>query len=231
MDQITNIVKVSGGSSGWKNSDNVSGIITEFDMQSCLNDPNFIIRHVIPITISGYVGGVFSSTGQIVWPLVFGDAPGQGNVPEGIILCIPSSATMPTGQTRAFKALWDIFQRFGGFINNVTSAGQIATHAQPESSATQTFADAMSSAFGSIVPHLGYLDYTPGASGAQYSLDTLKGKRAGAAWSDAFPAPPLLDFTPTGGVSVKPDTFGAWTAANGLGLTYDVNWESTITLP
>lgn len=221
MDALTHTI--SGNI--WQNGDNGSGSITYYDLQQLNADANYVVQHMITCNLGI---DVFSSTGQTVWPLIIGDTPRTGSIPEGVIIMIPASVTMPTGQTRAFKALWDIFQQQGCMFNNVTSAGQIGIKTMPNDSATATLVAAMLTAFPSIIPYLDILHYEPGVAGAQYSVDTLKGKLPGAAWSDAFPAPPTLDFSQTGGVPVLPSTFGAWQAANGLGEVYNVIWPGNV---
>lgn len=225
MDAITNILRSNG--TAWENSDNCAGCVTYYDLQQCIADPNYVIQHSVAVNL-----GLNFYNNTHVWPLVVGDVGGSGSTPEGIIIGIPANVVMPSGKSRAFKALWDIFQRFCGIFNNVTTNGQIAIKAMPRDTATANFVASLNSEFANIVPFLCVLDWTNGSAGAQYSLATLKGRLANAtSWSDAFPAPPLLDFSQTGNTSVNPNTFGAWQGSNGVGFCYNVNWESTISVP
>jgi hypothetical protein len=225
MDAVTNIMRADG--SAWENSDNGAGCITYYDLQQCLADPNYVIQHM---TAMNFGLNFFNNT--FIWPLTARDINGTGPTPEGVIIGIPASTARPAGKSRAFYAVWDLFQHFGGIFNNVTTNGQIAFKTMPRDSATATFVASMNSEFFNVVPFLCILDWTNGVAGAQYNLATLKGRLATATtWSDAFPAPPLLDFSQTGGVSVAPNTFGAWQGSNGVGFCYNVNWESTISAP
>lgn len=214
---------VNGAVTGaaWGNGDNVSGCITYYDLLQCNANPNFVIQHSIGVNI----GTDMFSSAQLLWPLAIGDSGGTGSIYEGCILVIPPGTTRPTGQTRGYYALFDLFMQFGGIVNNVTTPGQVGIKTMPGDTATASLVADMDSNFASIIPLLGILNYSSGTAGAQYSLATLKGRLSSAtSWSDAYPAPPPIDLTPTGRVAVLPSTFGAWQAANGLGSTYNSIW-------
>lgn len=207
----------------WENGDNVTGCITYYDLLQCIADPSYVIQHTVAVNLGE---NAFSNTGQLLWPFVIGDVPGTGSIPEGAMIGIPASTTRPTGMTRGAAVLFDVFQHFCGIFNNATTNGQIAVKTMPRDAATAALVADMLNQFGSIVPYLRIMNYTPGVAGAQYSADTLKGKLPGAVWSDAFPAPATLDYSPTGGARVLPSTFGAWDASNGLGEVYNTIWEN-----
>lgn len=219
MDAITGSVTANAI---WENGDNVSGCITYYDLQQCNANASYVIQHLLAVDCGV---GVFSSSEQVVWPLVIGDLPGTGTIAEGAIFGIPASTVRPTGQTRGFYACFDVFQQFGGMFNNTNGSGQFTLKSMPGDTATNNLVLDMASQLGAVLQYMCVLNFTPGLAGAQYGISTLKGRLENATgWSDAFPAPPSLTFSQTNNATVLPSTFGAWQAANGLGKIYNSIW-------
>jgi hypothetical protein len=214
----------STASGVYQNGDNCTGALTYYDLQQInLGNP---VQHMVGVTL-----GLNCFSNAVIWPLLIGDVAGTGNIPEGAVIMIPQDVALPSGASAEFEALFNLFQQQGGLFNNTTSTDQIAIQAQPMDSATAALVARLDGAFIEVVPYLRLLEYTSGMAGAQYSVATLKGRIAGAPYSDAFPAPPLLDFSSVGGSPVLPTTFGAWQGANGLGTLEPVSsviWENTI---
>lgn len=195
---------------GQNGSNNSIGYFTEYELSQALADPNYVVQHMIPYALDA---SQMSNQGPI-WPLRVIDTsfPNTGGVPQGLTIGIPQNAVYPSAKVgnRAFKLLWDNLQQFGWFFYNQSGNGCLSTSAYPRSSATTTFATAMAAEMNAIMAYVCILQYTSGVAGAQYSLDTMKGKLPGVAASPAYNPPPPLDYTPTGGTPVLPSTFGAW---------------------
>lgn len=185
---------------------NANGLIQEYELSQILADSNYVIQHMLQFQLDV---GQASSAGPI-WPLkiIDGGAIYTGVIPQGITVGIPSNVARPTGMTRGKAVLWDVFQQFGGFNYNFGATGGVNIEIYNNNSAYNSLVSDMVTSWPSVATQLCILNYANGVSGAQYSLATTKGAIAGS--TNAYPPPPPLDLSPTGGVNVAPNTFGAW---------------------
>src|SRR5579859_4952792 len=193
---------------GAPGDNNSIGGIQDYDLQQITSDPNYVIPHMLAFQMDS---NNQASTG-LVWPLKLTDTSNgsyAGPIPQGITIGIPANVQMPSGKTRAFKALWDQLQRFGMFNYNFGATGGVNFVIYDQSGNYSSLISDLESAWTEIGQnYIAILNYNSGVSGAQYSLATTKGAVPGS--TNAFPAPPPLDLSPTGGKNVAPSTFGAW---------------------
>lgn len=197
---------------GEPGDNNSIGGIQDYELQQISVDPNYVIQHMLAFQLD--VATQASLQGPI-WPLKLLDTssggvsnPYQGPIPQGVTVMIPANVARPVGQTRGFYALWDQAQQFGLFNYNFGQTGGANITIYDSKNAYSTLVSQMVAAWPTIVQNLCILNYDPNVSGSQYSLATTKGATPGSA--DAFPSPPPLDLSPTGGQNVAPSTFGAW---------------------
>lgn len=202
---------------GQPGTGNAYGLIQEYDLQQAVNDPNWVMQHMIAYSLDSRQMNSNvppNNGGNPCWPLKIIDTsfPNSGSLLQGLTVGIPANTPYPAGKAgnRAFKFLWDNAMQFGWLYYNQSGTGCISIEAYPLTTATTDFANLLAAEMNDIAGYLSILDYTPGTAGAQYSIDTQKGKLAGAASNPAFPPPPPLDLSPTAGVNISPSKFGAW---------------------
>ena len=124
-----------------------------------------------------------------------------GVVRQGLTIGIPANTPRPSGMSRGFYLLFDNLQQFGWFFYNVSGNGELSIQCYSTDPANQGLANDVA---GSIDDVMGYVAILNN----QFDISSQKGYGPGG--QNAFPAPPLLDLSPTGGVNVAPSTFGAW---------------------
>lgn len=203
---------------------NAFGTIQDFELTAANADPDYFPQHMLAYELDP---NMCNSNGPI-WPLLDIDNsfPNTGILPQGLTIGIPADVTMPTGQTRGFKFLWDIFQQFGGIFYNVSGNGCLSFGCYWSTSANEALANDIASSLSAIMAYMCILnpgnapDYNTGIAGAQFSQATQKGMATGG--TNAFAAPPPLDLSPTGGVDVAPSTMGAFYPSG-----YDVTPNNT----
>jgi hypothetical protein len=175
-------------------SQNAMGNIQEYELQQALADPNYVIQHMLNFQQSPSV-----ASGTHIWPLSANDT-GSGLVPEGTIIGIPNSDVRPAGKSRGWYLLYDNLQQYGWMFYN-TGPDTFNIMVVPQSSATQSLASDIGSEMSDVLTHAAILTNQTGP-------DSIKGYTPGA--TSPYPSPPPLDYSPTGGVAVMPDSFGAW---------------------
>lgn len=180
-------------------TNNSIGGIQDYELSLANADPNYVIQHMLAFQMDPTQA---SSAGPI-WPLkvIDGGAVFTGSIPQGITIGIPSTTIRPTGQTRGFYLLWDNLQQFGWFNYNFGSAGCTFITCYSNLSGNAALVTDLHNSISAIMAYVGILNNQTG-------LSTLKGKIGNSV--NAYPAPPLLDYTPTGGVPVLPSSFQAW---------------------
>jgi hypothetical protein len=191
LDQVT----------GQPGQGNCFGALQDWELTAARLDPNFQLGHMIQVELDP---SQMSRQGPI-WPLLVIDTsfPNNGALPQGQTYGIPANVPMPSSiTTRAGKFLWDIFQRFGGFYYNVSGNGTMSIQTFPIDPANVTFVNQMAAAFPAVLAEMSIL-------ANQTGLSSMKGMVNGIR-SDAFPAPDLLDLSPSSGVELLPSSFGAY---------------------
>lgn len=183
---------------GQPGTNNSIGTIQDFELTAALANPNYVIQHMLAISLDPT-----QINNVLTWPLGVLDNSftNTGNVPQGVTLGIPNTITRPTGQTRGFYLLFDNLQQFGWFMYNVSGNGCLSLGCYSTLSANSALATDVANSINAIMPFICILSN-------QTALSSLKGKSTGGV--NAFAAPPLLDLSPTGGVPVLPSTFGAF---------------------
>lgn len=191
---------------------NAFGTIQDFELTLLRTVPGYVIPHMLAYELDP--SQVNSSAGA--WPLLEVDNsfPDTGGLQQGLTIGIPADVAMPTGQTPGFEAWWNVFQQQGGFFYNVSSNNSLSLGVYQSDPANAALAADMQASLSAVMAYMCILNPTAGVAGAQYSLATQKGM-VGGVRNDAFPAPPVLDLSPTGGVTVLPSTFGAWYPSQG----------------
>lgn len=186
---------------------NSFGLITGYDLAQLSTNPAYVMQHMLAYSLDP--NSQCSGAGPI-WPLAVVDTSGanSGPIPQGCTIGIPASVARPTGQTRGFYAWWDCLQQYGGFFYNVAASGATTFAIYDETGMYGSLVSDMQAQISAVMAYVCILNYASGTTGSQYSLATTKGYASGAV--GAFPSPPLLDLSPTGGVNVAPSTFGAW---------------------
>jgi hypothetical protein len=194
---------------GTPGSNNSIGNLQDYELAQIQADPNYVIPHMMAFQLDSNTQA--SSAGPI-WPLKITDVSNgsySGPIPQGVTIGIPANVPRPPGKTRAWYALFDQLQQQGMFNYNFGATGGVNFMVYDQSGAYGALISDLQTAWTDIGHnYIAILDYTNGAAGAQYSLSTTKGAVAGS--TDAFPAPPPLDLSPTGGLNVSPNSFGAW---------------------
>lgn len=175
------------------------GTFQDYELTKANADPNYVVQHMLAYSLDS--SQVNSTTP--IWPLLINDKSfsDTGSVPQGYTIGIPRTTTRPTGKTRGFYLLWDVLQQFGMFYYNVAGNNCISMGCYHTSAANQQITNDIAAAFSAILPSVCILSNQTGPS-------SLKGFATGGV--NAYPAPPPLDLTPTGGVNIAPSTFGAW---------------------
>ena len=201
--------------SSFQTQDNMIGNIQDFDLTALRENPDYFPQHMLTI----YLDPSQSAVAHI-WPLTANDVVGTGPIAEGTLIGIPADDPMPADLTPGGKFLWRNVQQFGWLHYNIGGSGTISARIWIVDSANDAIANDIASSISQIVPHLClYMGQT--------SVNNIKGM-VGGVRSDAFPPPPPIDYSPTGGVPVKPSTFGAWygygASLGGVGIYYDVPW-------
>lgn len=197
---------------GAPGDNNSFGCIQSYELAQLTASSTYVIQHMLAFQLD--VSFQASSAGPI-WPLLITDTssggsstPYAGPIPQGVTIGIPANVARPVGQTRGFYGLWDCFQQFGGFNYNFGEVGGVNLQLFDATGQNTAMVNQLVAAWPTVAQSLCILNYANGVSGAQYSLATTKGAIAGS--TNAFPAPPPLDLSPTGGKNVAPSTFGAW---------------------
>jgi hypothetical protein len=185
---------------GQPGTGNMFGIIQDWELSAANADPNYVIQHMLQYSMDP----AEMNSNAPIWPLLVIDTsfPNTGTLNQGYTVGIPASVPMPSGLTRGGQLLWNAFQQFGGFFYNVSGNGTMALACSYTTSSNATLANDIKSSFSAILPHLCILSN-------QTDINSMKGM-VGGVRSDAFPAPPLIDLSPTGGVEVAPSTMGAF---------------------
>jgi hypothetical protein len=207
--------------SNFQIQDNMIGNIQDFDLTALRNNPNYFPQHMLTI----YLDPSQNLVGHI-WPLTANDVVGSGLIPEGALIGIPADVPMPAGLSPGGRFLWQNVQQFGWLHYNIAGVGTIQAKIWVIDPANNAIANDIANSISQIVPHLCL--YT-----GQTSVNNMKGMVNGIR-SDAFPAPPPLDYSPTGGHPVQPSSFGAWYGhgLNGsVGIYYDTIWPAVAGSP
>ena len=181
------------------------GNFREDELQAALADRNYYVPH----TMEWLADPSQLANAGPIWPLHDIDTQGlSGPIPQGYTIGIPASTVIPAGQSRGFNLLFKTLQVYGALYYNVSYTGATQLSAYPTSAATKALVADMSASLPSVMRYVCILA-ADGTPGSQTSVQTAKGMIGGVR-SDAFPAPPSLDYSPTHGVAVLPSTFGAW---------------------
>jgi hypothetical protein len=199
--------------------DNAGGLITDYDLTQLRNNPDYFPQHMFACLIDEP-----QSAASAVWPVTAFDGGGSGNIPEGTLIGIPADVPMPSGLSPGGKFLWRNAQQFGWMPYNV-GGGQntVGLKAYWQDSANQSVAQDIANNMRNIIPFL--CVYT-----GSTSVNNMKGMVNGVR-SDAFPAPPLLDYSPTGGNPVQPSSFGAWYSTSQGNPFYNTIWPKVAGSP
>jgi hypothetical protein len=195
-------------------SDNAIGNLPEFELLAAVANNAYVPPHTVACSLDFTQ---MAATGG-VWPVSGTDTGGTGPIPEGVTIGIPYNIPKPTGKSRGFNFLWDIMTQHGLYAYNVNGSGAISIETFPISNATIALSNDMNASFPAVMANAAILAFD-GSSGSQTGPNTAKGMIAGVR-ADAFPAPLLIDLSPTGNVHVLPSTFNAWYATQ-LGQFYN----------
>jgi hypothetical protein len=192
---------------GIPGSNNSIGNVQDLELTRLNASPTYVIPHMLCFQLDNNIQ--ISSAGPI-WPLLAIDtsAPNGGPIPQGTTIGIPASTQRPTGQTRGFYAWFDVLQQYGAFEYNDGAVGAINWNIYSTLPANAALVTDMVNSASAVMAYICILNYANGVAGAQYSAATVKGFTPGAV--SAFPPPPILDLSPTGGRTIQPSTFGAW---------------------
>ncbi len=193
---------------GQPGTNNSYGNIQSFELAQIAANSAYVVPHMLTFQLDSNTQASLSGP---IWPLAVLDTSNgtyAGPIPQGITIGIPASTTRPTGQTRGFYALWDQAQQFGLFNYNFGATGGTNIMICDTSGAYSSLVADMVTAWPTVMQSMCILNYANGVSGAQYSLATTKGAVPGS--TNAYPAPPPLDLSPTGGLNVMPSSFLAW---------------------
>jgi hypothetical protein len=212
-----NILAIDDGSghyfcdqvTGQKGFNNNGLLINDYDLTQANADASYVVPHMLAYDLDPSQVGL-----ALAWPLNNADSGAAGGpLPQGLTIGIPASQPRPTGMSRGQAFLFDQMQHFGGIMYNLSGNGCWSLNVtSPTNPANNALITDISNNMGWVAQFLCILNYTPGVTGAQYSLATVKGMAPGG--TNAFPAPPPLDLTPTNGVNIAPSSFGAWYANN-----------------
>jgi hypothetical protein len=184
---------------GQPGGNNSIGGIQDYELGQALADSNYVIQHMLAYSLDS---PQIQPTGTI-WPLLDYDqgSVDTGPITQGYTIGIPANTPRPAGKSRGFYLLFDNLQQFGWFFYNVAGNGCLSIFAY---STDPTHQDLVNDVSGSISEVMAYVAILSNQTG----LSSLKGYAPGG--MNAFPAPPPLDLSPTGGVNILPSAFGAW---------------------
>jgi len=112
---------------------------------------------------------------------------------------------MPAGQSRGFNLLFKTLQAHGALYYNVSYTGATQLSAYPTSAATKALVADMSASLPSVMRYVCILA-ADGTPGSQTSVQTAKGMIGGIR-SDAFPAPPSLDYSTRSDIAGTPPRY------------------------
>lgn len=185
---------------GQPGTGNCFGTIQDAELTAARNDPNYVIQHMLAYEMDPSQ----MNSGSPIWPLAIIDLsfPNTGGLNQGYTIGIPADVAMPSGLNRGEQLLWNVFQQFGAFFYNVSGNGTMSFGCYYSDSANATIAGQISGGVNKILQQLCILNNQTG-------LSSMKGM-VGGVRSDAFPAPPFIDLSPTGGVEVAPSSMGAF---------------------
>jgi hypothetical protein len=195
---------------GQPGTNNSFGNLQDYDLSQIVasgaNCANYVIPHMLTWTAD--VSQI--STAGPAWPgkVVDTSLPLTGSIPQLVTIGIPASVAKPAGQTCGFYAWFNQLQQFGALEYNDGDGGATTFEIYSTNPANAALVADMVASLNSVMQYVAILNYTAGVTGAQYSLATQKGMAPGGV--NAYPAPPPLDLTPTGGHNILPSTFGAW---------------------
>lgn len=198
-DQVT-------GQLGFNNS---GGLITDYDLTQANANPSYVVPHMLAYDLDPSQVNL-----TLAWPLNDAD-PGQAGGPlsQGLTIGIPASTARLSGMTRGQAFLFDQMQHFGGMMYNLSGNGCWSLNVgSPTSPANNALIQDISNNMSWVTQFLCILNPNSGVTGGQFSLATSKGQAAGGV--PAFPSPPPLDLSPTGGANISPSTFAAWYSNN-----------------
>jgi hypothetical protein len=184
---------------GQPGTNNSIGNIQDYELSLANASSSYVIQHMLAFSMDPSQA---SSAGPI-WPLkvIDGGSVYTGIIPQGITIGIPASTPRPTGKSRGFYLLFDNLQQYGWFNYNFGAAGCTFISCYSTNSANAALVTDLGNSISSVMPYVCIL-------ANQTGLSSVKGLASGGV--NAFPAPPLLNLSPTGGVHVLPSTFGAW---------------------
>jgi hypothetical protein len=190
---------------GQPGGNNSIGGIQDLELSALKANPNYIIPHML-----AFATDPSQVNNDIVWPLKDLDTSGvnSGLIPQGVTIGIPADVPRPIGRTRGFYALFDNLQKYGWFYYNVAGAGSVVISVYSNESTNASLVNDISRSMSEVMSYVDILNYRHGVAGAQYSLDTVKGKTVGAAL--AFTDTSRLDLSPTGNKTIPPARFGAY---------------------
>lgn len=202
---------------GIMGAENCIGGIQDWELASAKADPNYVIQHMLAYLLDPSQ----VASGTPAWPLLVADmnTPYTGAVQQGLTIGIPKSVARPLNKSRGFYLLFDNLQQQGWFFYNVSQSGGGSISCYSDSVANDPLAQDCAASIAAVTQYAGILTNQSG-------LSSMKGFAAGGQL--AYPSAPPLDFSPTGGVPVKPSTFGAWYPStfapfnNVTGTGYDV---------
>jgi hypothetical protein len=185
---------------GQPGTNNSIGGIQDYELTLANASSSYVIQHMLAWTAD--VSQV-NATGAPVWPLKIVDTSltTTGVNPQGQTIGIPSTTARPTGMTRGFYLLFDNLQQYGWLMDNIGQGGATTIEVYSNLSANSALVTDIQNSINSVMQYVCILNNQTG-------LSSIKGFTTGA--TAAYPPPPLLDLTPTGGVNVLPSTFGAW---------------------
>lgn len=175
---------------------NSMGNNQEYELLQAVNNSSYVMQHSMAVQINP---AMFNNTH--IWPLSANDTGGTGQIPEGTIIGIPHTTARPTGKTRGFYFLFDNLQQYGWMAYNVAGIPGINIICVPTSTATRALATDIVNSISSVMPYTAFMT-------SLQSPTSIKGFAPGATL--LYPPPPPLDLSPTGGVNVSPNSFGAW---------------------
>ena len=179
---------------------NAYGVIQDVELSRANADPNYVIPHTIQIQMD-----VSQCNTSILWPLSTADGGAKytGPLSQGYTIMIPASTQRPANMTRGQSLLFDTFQQYGGLVYNFGyTGGGLNMMVFSTDPANATLLSDIVNNWPWAIQYMGLLTNQTGPSTAKGMVNGVR--------SDAFPAPPLLDLTPTGGVEVSSSTVGAY---------------------
>jgi hypothetical protein len=190
---------------GQPGTNNSIGAIQDSDLTlanaAWTSDPNR--SYVIPHMLTYSLDPSQCNSGAAIWPSFVIDErlPTTGGLNQGYTIGIPLSTPRPAGKSPGFYLLFDSLQQYGWAFNNLSGTGCLSIDCYSTNPANATLAADVAASINAVMPYIGILSNQTG-------IASVKGYQPGG--FNAFPAPPLLDLSPTGGLNVAPATFEAW---------------------